>query len=69
MRVTCTLKVQGGNPLDFKSGITASVSVQSTSITGQPHEQFVTRLAILFSFNLFSCIICVLSFYSYLFVY
>ncbi|XP_027907762.1 chromatin modification-related protein EAF1 B-like isoform X3 [Vigna unguiculata] len=36
---------KGGNPLDFKSGITASVSVQSTSITGQPHEQFVTSEA------------------------
>ncbi|XP_068479733.1 chromatin modification-related protein EAF1 B-like isoform X5 [Phaseolus vulgaris] len=36
---------KGGNPLDFKSGNGASVSVQSTSITDQPHEQFVTSEA------------------------
>lgn len=35
--------LQGGNPLDFKLGIVASVSVQSTSITGQHPDQFVTR--------------------------
>ncbi|KAL2319251.1 hypothetical protein Fmac_028220 [Flemingia macrophylla] len=36
---------RGGNPLDFKSGNTASVSVQSTSLTDQPPEQFVTSEA------------------------
>ncbi|XP_052723989.1 chromatin modification-related protein EAF1 B isoform X4 [Vigna angularis] len=36
---------KGGNPLDFKSGNAASVSVQSTSITDHPHEQFVTSEA------------------------
>nr|KYP76876.1 E1A-binding protein p400 [Cajanus cajan] len=36
---------KGGNPLDFKSGNAASVSVQSTSLTDQPHEQFVTSEA------------------------
>lgn len=35
--------LQGGNPLDFKLGFGASVSVQSTSITDQHPEQFVTR--------------------------
>ncbi|KAJ1396241.1 putative helicase/SANT-associated, DNA-binding protein [Sesbania bispinosa] len=33
---------KGGNPLDFKSGNAASVSVQSTSLTDQHQEQFVT---------------------------
>ncbi|KAM7527408.1 hypothetical protein LguiB_030818 [Lonicera macranthoides] len=33
---------KGGNPLDFKSGNTASVSVQSTSLTDQQPGQFVT---------------------------
>lgn len=55
--------MQGGNPLDFKSGNAASVSVQSTSITDQPHEQFVTRLTILFYFSLFSLHACMLLFY------
>ncbi|KAG5042723.1 hypothetical protein AAZX31_03G073400 [Glycine max] len=36
---------KGGNPLDFKSGNAASVSVQSTSLTDQPHEQFVSSEA------------------------
>ncbi|XP_028797156.1 chromatin modification-related protein EAF1 B isoform X2 [Neltuma alba] len=36
---------RGGNPLDFKFGNTASVSVQSTSLTDQHHEQFVTSEA------------------------
>ncbi|XP_028207298.1 chromatin modification-related protein EAF1 B-like isoform X3 [Glycine soja] len=36
---------KGGNPLDFKSGNAASVSVQSTSLTDQLHEQFVTSEA------------------------
>ncbi|KAK7286817.1 hypothetical protein RJT34_22080 [Clitoria ternatea] len=36
---------KGGNPLDFKSVNAASVSVQSTSITDQQHEQFVTSEA------------------------
>ncbi|KAL6978793.1 hypothetical protein U1Q18_051064 [Sarracenia purpurea var. burkii] len=36
---------KGGNPLDFKFGNTASVSVQSTSLTNQPPEQFVTSEA------------------------
>lgn len=40
--------MQGGNPLDFKSGNAASVSVQSTSLTDQHQEQFVTRLTIIF---------------------
>ena len=34
---------QGGNPLDFKFGNAASVSVQSTSLTDQHPEQIVTR--------------------------
>ncbi|KAL8546567.1 hypothetical protein ACS0TY_006337 [Phlomoides rotata] len=33
---------KGGNPLDFKLGFSASVSVQSTSITDQHPDQFVT---------------------------
>ncbi|KAL2336842.1 hypothetical protein Fmac_011288 [Flemingia macrophylla] len=36
---------KGGNPLDFKLGNTASVSVQSTSLTDQHQEQFVTSEA------------------------
>ncbi|XP_062078466.1 chromatin modification-related protein EAF1 B-like [Humulus lupulus] len=36
---------KGGNPLDFKFGTTASVSVQSTSLTDQNPEQFVTSEA------------------------
>ncbi|XP_027336682.1 chromatin modification-related protein EAF1 B-like [Abrus precatorius] len=36
---------KGGNPLDFKSGNAASASVQSTSLTDQHHEQFVTSEA------------------------
>ncbi|XP_054779848.1 LOW QUALITY PROTEIN: chromatin modification-related protein EAF1 B-like [Prosopis cineraria] len=36
---------KGGNPLDFKFGNAASVSVQSTSLTDQRHEQFVTSEA------------------------
>ncbi|CAK9168478.1 unnamed protein product [Ilex paraguariensis] len=36
---------KGGNPLDFKLGNAASVSVQSTSLTNQHHEQFVTSEA------------------------
>ncbi|XP_042043592.1 chromatin modification-related protein EAF1 B-like isoform X1 [Salvia splendens] len=35
----------GGNPLDYNFGIVASVSVQSTSITGQHPDQFVTSEA------------------------
>lgn len=35
--------LQGGNPLDFKFGNAASVSVQSTSLTDQQAEHFVTR--------------------------
>ena len=34
--------------MDFKLGNAASVSVQSTSLTDQHQEQFVTRLAIIF---------------------
>lgn len=34
---------QGGNPLDFKFGNAASVSVQSTSLTDHHPEQIVTR--------------------------
>ncbi|KAK4270225.1 hypothetical protein QN277_023287 [Acacia crassicarpa] len=36
---------KGGNPLYFKFGNAASVSVQSTSLTDQHHEQFVTSEA------------------------
>ncbi|KAM6591981.1 hypothetical protein CsatA_014586 [Cannabis sativa] len=36
---------KGGNPLDFKFGTTTSVSVQSTSLTDQNPEQFVTSEA------------------------
>ncbi|CAL0328210.1 unnamed protein product [Lupinus luteus] len=36
---------KGGNPLDFKFGTAASVSVQSTSLTDQHHEQFGTSEA------------------------
>ncbi|XP_028806296.1 chromatin modification-related protein EAF1 B isoform X2 [Neltuma alba] len=36
---------KGGNPLDFKFGTAASASVQSTSLTDQHHEQFVTSEA------------------------
>ncbi|XP_054782883.1 chromatin modification-related protein EAF1 B-like isoform X1 [Prosopis cineraria] len=36
---------KGGNPLDFKFGNAASASVQSTSLTDQHHEQFVTSEA------------------------
>ncbi|KAM1234258.1 hypothetical protein ACFX13_003938 [Malus domestica] len=36
---------KGGNPLDFKIGNGASVSVQSTSLTDQHPEQFVTSEA------------------------
>ncbi|WJX81703.1 hypothetical protein P8452_64551 [Trifolium repens] len=36
---------KGGNPLDFKLGNAASVSVQSTSLTDQHQEQFVTSEA------------------------
>ncbi|KAK7256022.1 hypothetical protein RIF29_29453 [Crotalaria pallida] len=36
---------KGGNPLDFKFGTAASVSVQSTSLTDQHHELFVTSEA------------------------
>ncbi|KAL4321711.1 chromatin modification-related protein EAF1 B isoform X1 [Arachis hypogaea] len=36
---------KGGNPLDFKFGNAASVSVQSTSFTDQHHEQLVTSEA------------------------
>ncbi|RZC00320.1 Chromatin modification-related protein EAF1 A isoform B [Glycine soja] len=36
---------KGGNPLDFKLGNGASVSVQSTSLTDQHQEQFVTSEA------------------------
>ncbi|KAF5930589.1 hypothetical protein HYC85_031462 [Camellia sinensis] len=39
------LEKQGGNPLDFKFGNGASVSVQSTSLTDQPPEQFLTSEA------------------------
>lgn len=35
--------LQGGDPLEFKYGNTASVSVQSTSPTDQQPDQFVTR--------------------------
>ncbi|XP_047981880.1 chromatin modification-related protein EAF1 A-like isoform X2 [Salvia hispanica] len=35
----------GGNPLDYNFGIVASVSVQSTSITDQHPDQFVTSEA------------------------
>lgn len=38
-----SLFLQGGNPLDYKLGIVASVSVQSTSITDQHPDQIVTR--------------------------
>lgn len=34
---------QGGDPLDFKHGNAASVSVQSTSFTDQHPDQFPTR--------------------------
>ncbi|KAM5563088.1 hypothetical protein ABKV19_018000 [Rosa sericea] len=36
---------KGGNPLDFKFGNAASVSVQSTSLTDQHPEQFLTSEA------------------------
>ncbi|CAI8585292.1 unnamed protein product [Vicia faba] len=36
---------KGGNPLDFKLGNAASVSVQSTSLADQHQEQFVTSEA------------------------
>ncbi|XP_019460850.1 PREDICTED: chromatin modification-related protein EAF1 B-like isoform X1 [Lupinus angustifolius] len=36
---------KGGNPLDFKFGTAISVSVQSTSLSDQHHEQFVTSEA------------------------
>ncbi|XP_042513267.1 chromatin modification-related protein EAF1 B-like isoform X2 [Macadamia integrifolia] len=36
---------KGGNPLDFKSRPATSLSVQSTSLTDQPAEQFVTSEA------------------------
>ncbi|XP_058756979.1 chromatin modification-related protein EAF1 B-like isoform X4 [Vicia villosa] len=36
---------KGGNPLDFKLGNVASVSVQSTSLADQHQEQFVTSEA------------------------
>lgn len=36
---------KGGNPLDFKFGNAASVSVQSTSLVDQPRELFVTSEA------------------------
>lgn len=36
---------KGGNPLEFKLGIVASVSVQSTSITNQHPDHFVTSEA------------------------
>ncbi|KAF1884037.1 hypothetical protein Lal_00012997 [Lupinus albus] len=36
---------KGGNPLDFKFGNAASASVQSTSLSDQHHEQFVTSEA------------------------
>ncbi|XAR60962.1 Nucleoplasmin ATPase [Bertholletia excelsa] len=36
---------KGGNPLDFKLGNAASVSIQSTSLTDQPLEQIVTSEA------------------------
>ncbi|XP_050388260.1 chromatin modification-related protein EAF1 B-like isoform X2 [Argentina anserina] len=36
---------KGGNPLDFRFGNAASVSVQSTSLTDQHPEQFVTSEA------------------------
>ncbi|XP_057457383.1 chromatin modification-related protein EAF1 B-like isoform X2 [Lotus japonicus] len=36
---------KGGNPLELKAGNAASVSVQSTSLTDQHHEQFVTSEA------------------------
>ncbi|KAJ7950438.1 chromatin modification-related protein EAF1 B-like [Quillaja saponaria] len=36
---------RGGNPLDFKFGSAASVSVQSTSLTDRHQEQFVTSEA------------------------
>ncbi|XP_043719405.1 chromatin modification-related protein EAF1 B-like isoform X2 [Telopea speciosissima] len=36
---------KGGNPLDFKLRPATSVSVQSTSLTDQPAEQFVTSEA------------------------
>ncbi|GAB4830218.1 hypothetical protein Ancab_019860 [Ancistrocladus abbreviatus] len=36
---------KGGNPLDFKFGHAASVSVQSTSLTDQRADQFVTSEA------------------------
>lgn len=36
--------LQGGNPLDFKFGHAASVSVQSTSHTYQHPDQILTRL-------------------------
>ncbi|WRX08582.1 hypothetical protein QQP08_001069 [Theobroma cacao] len=39
------LRCQGGNPLDFKFGNAASVSVQSTSLTDQQAEHFVTSEA------------------------
>jgi hypothetical protein len=35
--------MQGGNPLDFKLGHVASLSVQSTSVTDQIAEQNVIR--------------------------
>lgn len=41
---------QGGNPLEFKLGIVASVSVQSTSITNQHPDHFVTRYLLRDSF-------------------
>ena len=37
------LLLQGGNPLDFKLGHVASLSVQSTSVTEQIAEQNVIR--------------------------
>jgi hypothetical protein len=37
------LMLQGGNPLDFKLGHVASLSVQSTSVTDQIAEQNVIR--------------------------
>ncbi|XP_043703526.1 chromatin modification-related protein EAF1 B-like isoform X3 [Telopea speciosissima] len=36
---------KGGNPLDFKLRSATSISVQSTSLTDQPAEQFVTSEA------------------------
>lgn len=43
MIVIISTYLQGGNPLDFKFGNAASVSVQSTSLTDQQAEHFVTR--------------------------